>query len=730
MRSEKITRSSLTHKLIKNLFKRLTLHIVYMASILSLNHACAPQTWLNEAQTHSHLGDWAQALDRYEDSLMSGAHYQKHPAVNTQQIIKGSELSIERLFKQRQKSFIDSLEAPNKVPACLKLEDLIQLYPLAPELDFIQQAYSYRFPSSTLANSELSSLAEEMSQTDRHHQKINDLLIDSEQSIYRLMNQEAFYDQCPWLASNWYLSYRNYDKLRTQLNNLIHHINRSEFTQFETDKSQFKAIKRLAYLVQSFSTMERSFSILFKNEAETLQKKLNDAYASFWRNYSLQELGKEHWGSAWWFKRFSQLPSSLLEAQSLTTSMDQWPVNDKLEKQYELLATSDYLLKSSKGKRNALQVEQRVHNHYKPLYRTKPVYLNIKEGEPQCSLSTQKQSHELRDVAETKQVTAPQYLAALKRVETLQGQLESALSQRESLEKSILSAQTDLEAFDQAQLKQQSQVYRSLVQQEKQLAKELEMKRVQFKQEQDLLSPPTVDDLALLNRLSVEIDALDIKIEEKEMNIEIAKSAWEDSEERLLQRRREVSRLAGYLTKTVIEVEKTSAELDQKEVDLALIPKTKSEKVYSVFRYPLNEHSLSCRITWTVFPEKTQQHIEQTGPPQVLWYAEEALSEMAISHKAYRRYGIKAVSFSKKKLKSKLITKLKRQISTRFERWLNHEQQRQLVVRGQKLMKTFKNDLNLELLAFLSYVSPVHFLDQFYKRLSIELNDPIPFLIQ
>ena len=99
------------------------------------------------------------------------------------------------------------------------------------------------------------------------------------------------------------------------------------------------------------------------------------------------------------------------------------------------------------------------------------------------------------------------------------------------------------------------------------------------------------------------IKRLTEQIEKKEMNVEIAKSAWEDAEEHLLQRRREVSRLAGYLTKNShIEVEKRSAELDQKEIDLALIPKTKNEKVYTVFRYPRNEHKLSCRLAWTVLP--------------------------------------------------------------------------------------------------------------------------------
>ena len=152
--------------------------------------------------------------------------------------------------------------------------------------------------------------------------------------------------------------------------------------------------------------------------------------------------------------------------------------------------------------------------------------------------------------------------------------------------------------------------------------------------------------------------------------------------------------------------------------------------VYSVFRYPLNEHKLSCRVTWSVFPEKNDQTSDQIGPPQVLWHTEGELSELAISHKAYRRYGIKALSFSKKKLKSSVIKKLKRQMYNRFEKWLSHERQNQLVLRGERLVRKYKNDTKLELLAFLSFVSPTHFLDQFYKRLSIELNDPVPFLIQ
>ena len=732
MRSEKITKCRSALRLIKNLCKKLTLQVMYVASILSLNHACAPQTWLNEAQTHSHLGDWEQAFNRYEDSLISGAHYHKSPTSSTQQIIQGSELSIEQLFKQRQQSFVNSLDAPNKVPACLKLARLTQLYPLAPELDIFQQSLDHQSLRLVHFDSRLK-LAFKMidqAETDLTRQRLTQaLLVDLERLMYHLMEQEAFYDQCPWAESDWYQTYYNYKNLHTQLNDLIHLISRSESVDKVTEKIELKAIKRLSYLTQVFLKEERSFAILFKNEAEALQENINNAYTSFWRNYSFQEQSEGNWGSAWWFKQFALLPSSLLEAQ-ISASINEWSLHDKLEEQYQLLAASDYLLKDKKQSDKNLDAEHEINTSYIALYRTKPIYLDIKEGDTHCNVSTQKQSHELRDVAETKQVTAPQYLAALKRVETLQSQLESALSQRESLEKSILSAQSDLDAIDRIQLKKQSQAYQSLGQQKDVLSKELEKKRSLFKQQHTLLSPPCPKDLEFLDLLNADIDLLDSKVEEKEMNTEIAKSAWEDSKEQLLQRRREVNRLAGYLTKTVIEVEKASAELDQKEVDLALIPKTKNEKVYSVFRYPLNEHKLSCRVTWSVFPEKNDQTSDQIGPPQVLWHTEGELSELAISHKAYRRYGIKALSFSKKKLKSSVIKKLKRQMYNRFEKWLSHERQNQLVLRGERLVRKYKNDTKLELLAFLSFVSPTHFLDQFYKRLSIELNDPVPFLIQ
>ena len=732
MRSEKITKCRLTLKLIKNLCKKLTFQIMYVASILSLNHACAPQTWLNEAQTYSHLGDWEQALNRYEDSLINGAHYRKSPTSNIQQIIQGSELSIETLFKQRQESFISSLNAPNKVPACLKLARLTQLYPLAPELDIFQQSLAQHSSDFVHFDSRLKSAFKmiDQAETDLTSQTLMQaLLVDHEKLMYHLMEQEAFYDQCPWVESDWYQTYYNYRKLHTQLNDLIHLVSRSKSANKVTENIKLKSIKRLSYLTQVFLKEERSFAILFKNEAEALQENLSDAYTSFWRNYSFQEQKQENWGSAWWFKQFSLLPSSLFEAQ-ISASINEWPVHDKLEEQFQLLAASDYLLKNKKQSHKHLDAEQEIHTSYMALYRAKPIYLSIKEGDAHCNVSTQKQSHEQRDVAETKQVTAPQYLAALKRVETLQGQLESALSQRESLEKSILSAQSDLDAIDRIQLKKQSQTYHRLVKQKDQISKELEKKRILFKQQHTLLSPPGPKDLEFLDLLNADIDLLDSKIEETEMNVEIAKSAWEDSKEQLLQSRREVNRLAGYLTKTVIEVEKASAELDQKEVDLALIPKTKNEKVYSVFRYPLNEHKLSCRVTWSVFPEGNEPKTDQIGPPQVLWHAEEELSELAISHKAYRRYGIKALRFSKKKLKSRLIKRLKRQMYNRFGNWLSHERQEQLVLRGQKLVRKYKNDTKLELLAFLSFVSPTSFLDQFYKRLSIELNDPVPFLIQ
>lgn len=738
MRSEKITKHICTLKLIRTLVKRLSIHLIYLASILSFNQACAPQSWLNEAQSHSHLGRWEQALQRYEDNLISGAHYHNHPDLRTQQITRGSELAVEQLFNDYKQSFVRSLSSPNKVPACLEFSRLYSLYPLAPELESVHHDLEWfsQYSDKSKGNEDKAVPHFQLENLEDHHlqEAISLLLHDSEKLMYRLMEQEDFYTQCPWAEFDWQQNYDSHRSLHAQLNNLTTAMLESKNRQLNTDTNLLKAIKRLSYLAEAFLKRKRSFSIFFKDEAQALQDKLDHVYSSIWNNYSFQELKRQNWGSAWWFKQLSFLPNSILASQTTDLkeilSLADQSVVDKLEKVRKVLSTSDYLMQNEELHNLNIVQEKEISSKYSGLYDRTPTYLKLKESKIKCSLSTKKQSQELRDVAETKQVTAPQYLVALKRVETLQGQLESALSQRERLESSILIAQSELEAIDQVQLKQQHQAYQVLVQQKVVLNDELKMEKARLDQEQGLMGPPSHEDLEIYDRIRMEVKRLTEQIEKKEMNVEIAKSAWEDAEEHLLQRRREVSRLAGYLTKTVIEVEKRSAELDQKEIDLALIPKTKNEKVYTVFRYPLNEHKLSCRLAWTVLPKGSMQNHLQAGPPPILWYAEEEVSEVEISHKAYRRYGIKAVSFSKKKLKSKLIKKLKLQMKKHFELWLSRARQKQLVLRGQALVRKQENNINFELLAFLTYVSPTHFLDHFYKHLSIKLNDPVPFLIQ
>ena len=121
--------------------------------------------------------------------------------------------------------------------------------------------------------------------------------------MYRLMEQEDFYTQCPWAEFDWQQNYDSHRRLHAQLNNLTTVMLESKDRKLNTDINLLKAIKRLSYLAEAFLKRKRSFSVFFKDEAQALQDKLDHIYSSIWSNYSFQELKRQNWGSAWWFKQ-------------------------------------------------------------------------------------------------------------------------------------------------------------------------------------------------------------------------------------------------------------------------------------------------------------------------------------------------------------------------------------------------------------------------------------------
>ena len=754
MRSEKITKHSLTLMQLGSLLKRLHIRMICLIVIFGLNTACAPQAWLQEAQTYSHLGQWEKALGRYEDSLSSGIYWSAQLKTEPIQVRQGSELVVEALFEDYKKQLNDTINVistvntEKKQDICRLFTQLESLYPLSDELAGLQAKWrSNELKPQDFAAflSEYDDLAMTNTQQANDHailhkqrarkaKLLQQVFLKSEKAVHALMRQEEVFSYCSPLELDWYQVYQSYEDLYRQLDLLI--LVASEVTHEGFDynsngsKLSLHHIKRLYYLIQNLMAQELSLSQFFEDEMLALQNNLRSSYTNTLDLYVEQSITSEKWGMAWWLKQLFFVPE-FLSSDMHHPLLSYLPfIDDELSRQQAILEKVDYQVQDNKLQELKAVDQSKLNPDYTKLYPTQPVTLTVNKGQVHCDLSTQKQSHELRKVAETKQVTAPQYLAALKRVEALQSRLESALSQREHLEKSILKAQADLELLDQDQLKELEEAFQKLKQESAVLKQGLEMTQAQIHKAFNMMGPLSEDELAHLKHLKVEVTTLKKQLELKDMNVEIAKSAWEESVDRLQQRRREVNRLAGYLTKTVIELEQTTAELDQKEVDLALIPKSKNEKVYSVFRYPFNEHKLTCSLTWTVVAQEDTAIVkEHTGPPAVLWHTKEELSEVATSHKAYRRYGIQAVSFSKKKLQTQLSNQLQKVMKQRFKAWLSQARQQELIRKGLLLVSRFKNELSLELLAFLSYVSPADFLDRFQQRLSIEFNDPVPYLI-
>ena len=128
---------------------------------------------------------------------------------------------------------------------------------------------------------------------------------------------------------------------------------------------------------------------------------------------------------------FSFLPNSVLVSQTTDLkeilSLADQAVVEKLEKVRKVLSTSDYLIQNEELHNLNIVQDKEINSKYDGLYDRTPTYLKLKESKIKCSLSTKKQSQELRDVAETKQVTAPQYLVALKRVRNITKSILSRL---------------------------------------------------------------------------------------------------------------------------------------------------------------------------------------------------------------------------------------------------------------------------------------------------------------
>ena len=668
--------------------------------LLCFQSACAPITWLDEARSLSHLGQWEPALERYENILLTGSTHS--------QVYESSALIIDQLTNDQVQMLSTVMSKHRSAETCLSLLDLEGLHPHVYE-------HSDIIGLSTL------------------HQSLKDPIFKA--SVSYIVSQLEVLQTCPLLRYNWSEASRLTHLFETQLITLTNRANNLESLSF------------LSNLLNALSQ-----SPLALHNTASLNYALEKEWRDQWHTQILSSLESNHWALAWLFGEmanyspiqrqftFLNTPTWLSSKSPHDSELHQF-INHELEtaitvlsqEQVKILETSPstHLSKfikaldtSDPSKSTALSDTQSAyHKTYSHLTTTQPILINLTESEAKCVVSNIKDFHELRYLEREDQVTAPQYITTLKIVEKLQSQLEAAQSQREDLEHSLLNAQSALDKTTQYTL----YAYQSDTDQLEEIEGSLKTEIKRFKaQRADLFSqsgPPSKEERIQLEKLTIKLSDLSTKLEQTKIDLEIALSALDDYQMKYSVKRQEVTRLSSYLAKITLTINHLSKKLDQKETLLTELPKTKVDQVFSVFRYPIVKKILKCTLTWSAHLSDDQTVKE---PEELMWRFSTSSESVHVTHKPYMRYRISSKQFNQKVQTAQLLKSTRADLKQKFQAWLHRKRINLLVSKAQDLILEGKAQLSTESLALLTYLTPQPFLSTLLNRVHTRLQLEAP----
>ena len=688
---------------IKSRWIRALVSRVAATLICGLASACAPHLWLQEAHFLSHEGELSAALERYEDSLLSGR--------SSDGVYQKAELVLESMIAQKIGHIEKLRDRVSLSDLCAALLDLERLSPLA--IDQLQ-----------LSAFGLIGVSPIVTQTSPQH------LLKHLSSLERQ-------SRCP-VAGLWVNEWRLTSSLEIALKSL------------ETSELSIEQLSFFSQFLETLRPLSAPHSL-----SHELSHAIQQERDHYWRKLIIELIDQRSWGLAWAYHRlasrtqkFSNVPwlASSMMYEVIDDELD-WTLNRLLQETSSIspssLSTSLYTyfnedplasawLKHSSpvqsSKKNSSFGGERGET-YQSLLSGESLSLTFIEEKLKCDFTKTKVSREIRYEEPEGRVLSPQYVSQLKRVETSQAAYEEAQSELEELERSLLVAQADLEEFTaqklkgvQRKAKRQGERFTQLLK-----SRDRHLIKINKRREEYHWGPPPPSLTKEIIMLQESLSPLVKQIEQLTIGLEITQSALEDTQSRQLKRREEVTRLSGYLVKTVARMDKAALRLDEREEHLKGLPKFQQSSSQSVFRYPAIEETMSCSLGISAR--------SSTAPTQVLWTGEERLSTQYLIHRSYPKYGVKPLKSAQKESRRELLGRGRALLVRRAHRWLKQSSIARLIERGKTLLKDESVSLSDESvslsdesIALLTYLSPEPFLKHLTERLRNRLDLNVPLL--
>ena len=688
--------------------------------------ACTPISWLDEARVFSHQAQWEPSFKRYEELLQSGN--------GSLSIYHSAEMVLEKLVQEKRQALIDQQQKNlfQKENIDLQCQYLVELEDLAPNL-----SESFRFPIFT-------DLSSKFLQRGSDQSKLLHYL-----AYIELIYHCSLEDQ--WLHS-WSLiqKFEQHVLRELQKKPSVEYLNlvRILFKELKNSTSPLTPPFAVSHLSAKTSKFQHSpFSMM-------IEALVADQWTRYWQEEVHLAMTKNQWGIAWLFevlknqKAFNKVCKDCLHTHATnfdTTHLlpdDHLSFNNILKQELELyltpLTTAQLSINSKHvpthlretleqiGVLESPSTKLVIENSRQSLLPSEEVNIELVESQLDCTVTERQLSKEKRHLESYKKIQSPKHLVALKRVEKYQSELEAALSQKEKLEKSLLLAQKELakRTLDETHHEMpEIEKLKAIVHDLEQQLSMTEQSNLAFKNDLLKQGPPQQKSLLQITAKKQEYQQIHTQLKKSKDELEIMTSALHDYQQALFVRRQEVVRLAGYLAKITIKIDKTTHLLDEKEELLAGIDPFEEEPIYTVFRYPVTEQTRNCSISWDVLRTSDLEK-------ESLWTAQESAQTVTLKHRAYPRYQIAQAKVSPSREEKKLFKRARHQLARRFQYWFNKERIRLLVHRASELLETQAQHITTDELAFLTYLNPDRFTSPLMERIYQKLELTAPLLLE
>ena len=656
---------------------------------LLLATGCAPVSWLNEAQSLAIKGSLNEALNRYEDALLA-----QSPSVAYDDAI----MTIDHLATQKLDELSQRLDLADTHAACLAALDLESLT-----------------PASGLALTPLLNLLQQTSTR---------LMADHSDDDFRetlSLHQSLELAHCPLERSPEYvlaLQAKLAEHFQTQLSHSISPDNlwRLRETLLILHKAGFRS--------QDLVEIDHITRSLWREE---------------WSTKASHPKMEDHLGLRWIYHSLSiNLPFAASPATSTSAHPSTHEVSPHefflaltlvdLEEELSDLQLRGCTLTSSSQDQD---LQTLIDSHIPSLPAQKTSYSSwlapyqveewvLHDQRAQCKVKSVTSFQEHRYLDRVERVRSSQYLAALKRVELQQGVLEAAQSQYEELTNALDTARRSLDDFQMTELYTAEQDVEDTLNALRYA--ELQLQHLAAHERslspEHLVGPPDPKLPSIRQRYTEAFRTSQTRFKTAKIRHEIATTKLDDYRAKLVTVRSDVKRLSRDLVSTQHEADEAEQLLEEREKLLKTKPPYQEEKIFSVFRYPVTEHQVTCTLQWTINRNALPEIV---GPPSSLYPHSEdhkvlelSLSETSISHRSFPKYRITSKASTLEKIKSKLVTKLNTQLMHRLTHWFSERRSAWLKRLGENFLTELDQvDLislaQLNRLALFTYMYPQRF---------------------